>query len=404
MQQSCIIYDEQTANHLKGKSQKYINEFILGNEGDLKGNPHNLASHRVVIANGVTFHHNGKHSGDPRNKEWAYPENEKFQGTFVYVNGPNLTDKNELKEVTGEDGQVSPDKLKQAFIERFRSAFIGASNAYTGENIIITIPGISCGVFAGSVNKQDITKAIYDAIFELLLMHKDKLSNVKAVLFDTYESKILPHNVDLMPYIHDNICFKMYASEHDSDCPGLTDTAERYSEFLDEESIENCKVVAFVAGNKNCIPGTHLWSGNTDEDRKESVAGPDKVIGKDKLSVLPIYVCTKEGKLTLLSEYIDQHIESLIELEGKLVAQATVNPKIKSALLAGFITAGMLFPAEAIVYNLPQVQTFISSTANEALTKVRVISVGIASALVLSAIVALIAYGVTKPEITKEGQ
>lgn len=131
----------------------------------------------------VNIYDNGVHRGSG-----IQNHDEPFEGELLFVPGALLSGNSpDLKEVTTPDGKISEEEFFKLYERRLLPQLIRANQSAGKEGAVVTIPGMGCGAFAGKFEGK-LEPILRKSLERIIEKHQDKLTNVKAIVFDPNEN------------------------------------------------------------------------------------------------------------------------------------------------------------------------------------------------------------------------
>lgn len=141
----------------------------------------------ISVAAPVTIYDNGKHSA-PK------PHPVPFKGTLFFVPGALLRNDLFEPEVTPDitelvkDGQIDDEAYYRLYERRLLPILINANQRakYLGKAMVLTIPGIGTGQFAGNYAANNLPLKLYNVLIRLLENYGKLLSNICCIYYDPF--------------------------------------------------------------------------------------------------------------------------------------------------------------------------------------------------------------------------
>ncbi|KTC76978.1 hypothetical protein [Legionella brunensis] len=206
------------------------------------------------------------------NGAWSFPKiyEPPFAATLIYVPGALLRAvgeaKPDLDEVT-KKGKLDPEAFYRLYERRILPGLLAANeNAkITGKKLLVTLPGIGCGQFAGKYGSE-IHAQFQTVIERLLTEHGKELSQIQAVWYDNYnkeESTKSINDIDLL-----------VRPLTKGGKPQLCRPEEYGVAYKD------CDLVSLVAWDHVSYPGNDYWGGAraTDDGVKAAATNTMEVL------------------------------------------------------------------------------------------------------------------------------
>lgn len=130
---------------------------------------------------------------------WNNPEifNDTFEANLIFVAGPLLTFNSGEKYAPDyyiiENGKINQDRYNKLIEERLLPGLIQANNESEGNDVVITMPGIGLGQFAGKWrDTEELHNAFITSLKTLITKYVSKLPNIKKVYIDTFAAILEP--------------------------------------------------------------------------------------------------------------------------------------------------------------------------------------------------------------------
>jgi hypothetical protein len=190
---------------------------------------------------------------------------------MVFVPGAVLADKkhSDYKEIV-RSNEIDFDLFIKFYNRKLSAAFIEINNKAesTGKQVVVTMPAIGCGFFAGQFSRE-VTGLFYIALQQTLIEHSDKLKNIRGVVFDPNGEKNddVTETIDHIKFLTKNGNFGKISSQLCS--------PEQY-----HPSFKGCALSTLVAADSKSLPGNDLWKGSraTDEGVKAAASNLMQVL------------------------------------------------------------------------------------------------------------------------------
>ncbi|TAK76360.1 MAG: DUF4804 domain-containing protein, partial [Gammaproteobacteria bacterium] len=259
------------SNAVKGNGQDW-NETELSILGDIN----------MVVP--VTIFDDGLHRNEKNQKNEVVQSikthDKPFQGTLLFTPGALLQGAggiSDRREVLSHDKKIDQEGYYQLYERRLLPVLMEA-NRIAGENgtkAFVTIPGMGCGAFAGSLgNKKILEPALKDVVEKILERHGSKLNNIQAVHLDTY--KDLENDTK---DIH-GINFRVRTFKNAPEGQGKPQLLhpQQYQEANDNFS--QCELFSVVAWDHVSWPGNDFYAGSrlTDDGVKAAATNTMQVM------------------------------------------------------------------------------------------------------------------------------
>ena len=222
----------------------------------------------ISIAVPVTVFDNGNHTAPVVH---AQP----FPGTLIFTPGALLRNglgkiPADWEEVTRPDGTLCPDRYFRLYERRLLPVFrhADACAAAQGKSVLLTIPGLGCGQFAGPFRGR-LGAALQAVLERLLTKHGASFPNMRAVWFDPFNecssTRSEIHGISLMvrPLLKGNDAKSQL-------CPP-TDYAEEGDDFA------RCLLFSIVAWDHVSWPGNDFFGGSRCTDDGVKAAATDSM-------------------------------------------------------------------------------------------------------------------------------
>ncbi len=225
----------------------------------------------IAIAAPVTIFDNGRH---------ANPDvhNPPFNGMLLFVPGALLRNGHfdklnsveplnascshtpaDWHEVVNADGQIDQEAYYRLYERRLLPSFLYANEqiGQQGQQALITVPGLGCGMFAGPFQGQ-LGEMLKQTLHRILNEHGHRFSHIKAIYYDPYQEcqnerfEIEGISLLVRPLTHDNqtkpqLCHPTTYAE-----PG--------------DDFTNCQLVSVVAWDHVSWPGNDFYIGSRATD------------------------------------------------------------------------------------------------------------------------------------------
>lgn len=204
-------------------------------------------------------------------KQTIKNHNEAFQGNLLFVPGVLLQhtsntlppDNADLLDKTTR--ALNVDKYEQLNEQRILAMLFHANEVAKakGTKAFITIPGLGCGNFAGTLNdridgpKREMREHFKNALIKILEKHGDKLKNIQGIYYDPKETKLS----DTGAIIQDEdrkingIDFLVRPGNRHPDKPQLCRPEEYGTQY------RNCEFFSVVAWDPVSFPGNEANKG-----------------------------------------------------------------------------------------------------------------------------------------------
>lgn len=161
------------------------------------------------------------------------------------------------QEEVCENGYLNKEKLKKYFEARLLPLLLQANQDAGTQGGLVTIPGLGAGAFAGGKKFPDgrhITSQLGNIYREIIAENKDRLKNIKGIIYDKFD---LPVSEPIV--IPDsNIKFIEEACSNDNGKqrigPGQLALPEEH-----DKDFKECKVYTVVAGDHVAFPGNDMY-------------------------------------------------------------------------------------------------------------------------------------------------
>ncbi len=220
----------------------------------------------VSVSVPVTVFDNGLHA----NPEIHEP---RFPATLLYVPGALLRNDTGGPPADGAvltDGALDADRYRALYERRLLPGLRAASDAAAGRGrqILVTIPGLGCGQFAGRL-KGTLGSHLQDALIEILSRHASELQGIRAVWFDPY-NECADHREQIG---HMSFLVRPLRAS-DNPHPQLCRPHE-YAEAGDDYSA--CDLVSVVAWDHVSWPGNDFYRGMRATDDGVKAAATDSM-------------------------------------------------------------------------------------------------------------------------------
>lgn len=236
---------------------KYAESEVRGDGSDWTQNELALLGDMTVACQ-VDVYDDGKH---------VYPQiHEKpFKGLLLFMSGALF--RNDAGQTTPdyeecvENGKLNSEAFQALIVRRLRPLLKYANKTAKeqGRKTVMTIPGVGCGQFAGSVGADnDIPGELDKAIRQVLKDNGERLTHIACVRFDPYigledaEDSIHGISYRVRPYLR-----SMFQR------PQLSDV-RRLEEQKGE--LEGCLLSSVVAWDPVSWPGNDFYIGNRTTD------------------------------------------------------------------------------------------------------------------------------------------
>ena len=173
-----------------------------------------------------------------------------------------------------KDGEIQDDKLLELYEQRLLPGLIAQNNfaKSNGKKLIINIPGLGCGQFAG-VYKNKINIALPKALKSLLEKHSDKLKNVSMVYYDSYEK------IDGVNYEESEINGINFICCYSQGIANATALLEfpNQARSLEDFNEEDYLILKVVAWDHFSFPGNDIWADSRATDDGVSAASTNTI-------------------------------------------------------------------------------------------------------------------------------
>lgn len=222
----------------------------------------------ISIAVPVTVFDNGNHTAPVAHAE-------PFPGTLIFTPGALLRNGRDKvpadwEEVTRPDGTLCPERYFRLYERRLLPVFrhADASAAIQGKSALLTIPGLSCGQFAGPFRGY-LGAALQTVLERFLKKHGALFPNLRAVWFDPFNecdnARSEIHGISLMvrPLLKGNEAKSQL-------CPPAD-----YAEEGDDFSV--CLLFSIVAWDHVSWPGNDYFGGSRCTDDGVKAAATDSM-------------------------------------------------------------------------------------------------------------------------------
>lgn len=215
-----------------------------------------------------------------------------FNGLLLFMSGALL--RNDFGRIVPDyqecvvDGTIQSDAFQNLIARRIRPLLKYASQ-YAKErdrSIVVTVPGVGCGQFAGSVgSNNDIPKELSLAIERLLNEEGEAFTHIACVRFDSYaslkDSEKVIHGISYRVRPHVRSLFpRAQLSE-----------VSRFEE--QEGEFANCLLASVVAWDPVSWPGNDFYIGNRATD--DGVKAAATSLMREITGVKGEYVASREG-------------------------------------------------------------------------------------------------------------
>lgn len=223
----------------------------------------------VSIAVEVTVFDNGAWNRHEENFRVHEPP---FSAHLLFVPGPLLsTPRSPDYDETVVGGRLDYEKyavlLKRRLIPLFHFAH---SQSTSEEKAIITIPGIGCGAFGGKFGKE-VSNFLQRAIGEILTQYKEKLQNIRCVVYVPYSGETSTEQVGSISYR-----IRPYMTH------SLPQLSKPISFQESGDDFSKLRLFKFVAWDHVSYPGNDFFRGSRYTDDGVAAAATDcmaKILG-----------------------------------------------------------------------------------------------------------------------------
>jgi len=246
------------------KPQIFAESAVFGNGSDWEQIELSILGDISITAS-VTVFDNGRHIG-PEVHETP------FSATLLFTPGALLRNDRNLipadwKELT-RDGEIHSEAYCQLYERRLLPSLLYANEQVNTRDsmVLITIPGLGCGQFAGKFRGQ-LGVEFKNALKTILENHGSSLSNIKVVYFDPYrECENERHEINGISFLVRPLT---KGNENKPQLCKPTDYQEEGNEFAD------CELFSFVAWDHVSWPGNDFYAGSRVTDDGVKAAATD---------------------------------------------------------------------------------------------------------------------------------
>ena len=161
------------------------------------------------------------------------------------------------QEEVCENGSLNKEKLKKYFEARLLPLLLQANQDAGNQGGLVTIPGLGAGAFAGGKKFSDgqaITSQLGNIYREIIAENKDKLKNIKGIIYDKFD----PPVSEPIVISGSNIKFIEEACSNDKGKQRIGSGQLALPEEHDK-AFKGCKLYTVIAGDHVAFPGNDMY-------------------------------------------------------------------------------------------------------------------------------------------------